>query len=224
MKTRKKFLRRIWTDAENELLIKMFQDNYTSVVCEKLNRSYSSVVGQAKKLNLKKTDAFMANLFSITNQNLKIYGEKHRFVKGQEAHNKGVPMAEEVYKKASATFFKKGSLPHNTKYDGHERITKDGYVEVRVSLGKYKLKHRKIWEDANGPIPKDCIIVFRDKDKLNIMLDNLEMITTTENMRRNTIAQYSPELKEVINLKGKLNRIINGKDNNRRKRKSIQND
>jgi len=88
--TRKAYKRKLWTEQENSILIEMFADNYTSVICDKLNRSYSSVSNQAEKLKLKKSDNFMQKFIERTKQNILIHGEKHRFVKGQEAHNKGV--------------------------------------------------------------------------------------------------------------------------------------
>lgn len=81
--------------------------------------------------------------------------------------------------------FKKGSEPHNTKHNGYERITVDGYVEVRVSKGKFVLKHRLVWEKEKGKIPKNMIVVFKDGNPLNIAIENLELITKRDNMIRN---------------------------------------
>jgi hypothetical protein len=54
-----------------------------------------------------------------------------------------------------------GQLPHNTQYLGHERVSKDGYVEVSIDEvyphtgygRRYLLKHVHKWEKANGPVP-----------------------------------------------------------------------
>ncbi|KOY84265.1 hypothetical protein AD998_21925, partial [bacterium 336/3] len=90
------------------------------------------------------------------------------FKKGNIPKNKGLKqvdyMTPEAIEKTKATRFKKGNEPHNTNYNGHERISKDGYVEVRITKGKYVLKHRLVWQQANGPIPKNHIIVFKDGD------------------------------------------------------------
>jgi len=216
-----KYKRKLWTREESQILSKIFSDNFTQKVCDILGRTYGSVVAQASKLGLKKSDSFNEAAKVFYGETLKRVGVATRIKKGAVPQNKGKPMTPEVYEKAKGTFFKKGFLPHNTKYDGHERITKDGYVEVRIKKGKYVLKHRKVWEEVNGKIPKDCIVVFLDGNKLNTNIENLEMITMAENMQRNTIQRFPKELQEVILIQRKLNKIIDGKDINRRKRSDV---
>jgi len=141
-----------------------------------------------------------------------------QFTKGHATFNKGKKMKDYVSHEAMAriskTQFKKGQIPHNTKYDGFERISKDGYIEIRVSRGKYQLKHRVVWESVNGAIPKNMILVFKDGNKKNIVLENLELITRQQNMDRNTIHRYPKELKHVIKLSRKIKRKLNEKLNN----------
>lgn len=107
-------------------------------------------------------------------------GRTGRFKKGQEAHNKGKKMSPEVYKKAKATMFKKGSVPANRSPIGAEKLREDGYWWVKIKDGyknaNWTLKHRKLWEDANGPIPEGKLIIFADGDRDNFDLDNLRMI------------------------------------------------
>jgi len=50
--------------------------------------------------------------------------------------------------------------------------------------------------------------VFRDRNPQHIELDNLELVTRAENMRRNTIHRYPPELKSTIRQLSKLKRAI----------------
>lgn len=55
------------------------------------------------------------------------------------------------------------------------------YMYVKVSTGhsgygNWKQKHRIVWEEANGPIPKDHIIIFLDRDYHNCELSNLRCI------------------------------------------------
>jgi hypothetical protein len=205
---------RIWTDEEKRIMKETFADNYTEDVCKKLNRSYRSVCSQASLMKLKKSDSFMKMELEKQAQRLRTSGIAHRFYKGSIPANKGKPMAKEVYDKCKATMFKRGQAPHNENYDGHERLSKDGYVEIRIRRGKYVLKHRHIWEQENGPIPKEMILVFKDNNPAHIFLENLELITKAENMKRNTIHRYPAELKRTIRLVKKLNRKINEKQNN----------
>ncbi|MNR41009.1 hypothetical protein D3C85_1593470 [compost metagenome] len=71
-----------------------------------------------------------------------------------------------------------------------------------------KSVHSLIWEEANGEIPTGHIVVFRDRNSQHLVLENLELVSRAENMRRNTIHRYPPELKDTIRLLGKLKKKI----------------
>jgi hypothetical protein len=132
--------------------------------------------------------------------------------KGNVPLNKGQKMPKEVYKKCKATMFKKGSVPPNRKPVGSERIdSKDGYVWIKVmeGLNSYRLKHRVLWEQHFGPIPKGTNVQFKDGDRLNIVIDNLELVSKDGNMLRNTFHNYPKEIASTIQLMGALTRQIN---------------
>ena len=74
-------------------------------------------------------------------------GFNGQFKKGNVPANKG----KKGFMGANRTSFKKGNTPYNYKPVGSERITKDGYIEVKVSdPNKWRLKHIIIWERENG--------------------------------------------------------------------------
>lgn len=103
--------------------------------------------------------------------------EPTQFKKGHIPANKG--------KKGvggwAPTQFKKGHVPANYKPVGSERVSVDGYVEVKVANSrKWKAKHRIVWQNANGPIPKGHVIIFADGNRQNIKLDNLLLISQRE--------------------------------------------
>lgn len=79
--------------------------------------------------------------------------------------------------------YRKGKKPENTKPIGHEYI-KDGYVMVKTEEtpygSNYKPKHRVLWEEANGPVPEGCILMFLDGNKQNCALENIELVTREE--------------------------------------------
>ncbi len=119
---------------------------------------------------------------SIKRYNLNT-GRTGRFEKGQTSHNKGKKMTPELYEKCKGTMFKKGNIPHNHRPEGSERISKDGYVEIKVAEpNKWMLKHRLVWQQANGEIPEGHIVIFRDNNKHNISLENLMLISRSENL------------------------------------------
>jgi hypothetical protein len=204
---------REWTDEEKRILEAMFPDHYTGDICKLLGRGYFGVACKAKQMGLEKSEAFKKMELGKQAERLKRDGVAHRWTKGTEPPNKGKKMPASVYKKVQGTMFKTGHLPHNTNYDGHERITIDGYVEVRIRAGKYVLKHRLIWEQVNGPIPAGMLLVFKDKNPQHIAIDNLELITMADNMRRNSIHRFPPELKQAIHLVKKVNKLIHEKQN-----------
>jgi len=135
-----------------------------------------------------------------------------RFRKGMRSHNKGRKQTEymtpEAIERTKATRFKKGSVPHNTKWDGAERVSKDGYIEVRVSQGVYKFKHVLAWERKKGPVPKGFIVTFKDGDKTNCNINNLELMSRAENMLRNSRHKYPEEVIPSMVLVSKIKKEL----------------
>ena len=73
--------------------------------------------------------------------------------------------------------------------------------------------HLLVWRAAHGPAPAGHAVIFRDGDKRNVALSNLECVSRAENMRRNSIHRYPPELKKTIRAAAKLRRTIEEYDN-----------
>lgn len=77
--------------------------------------------------------------------------------------------------------FKKGHMPHNWLPVGTELVNTNGYVVVKVAEpNKWKPKHILIWEAANGPKSKGHVLLFGDRNKLNVTLENLVLITRAQ--------------------------------------------
>ena len=76
--------------------------------------------------------------------------------------------------------------------------------------GNWTLVHHLIYEQAHGTIPKGCIVVFRDGNRRNFALPNLECITRAERMRRNSRhTRYGKDLNRVIAQRIALVRKLN---------------
>lgn len=139
--------------------------------------------------------------------------------KGNTPQNKGKKWSEFMSKEGEirslTTTFKKGSTPHNTKYDLaiSKRIDKRGfpYLFIRVSLCKWMPLQRYIWEQINGRIPTKHKIVFKNGNTLDCNIENLEMLTYKEAMLRNSSQRFGAEVFKLIQLRGALNRKINNK-------------
>lgn len=107
------------------------------------------------------------------------------FETGSVPWNKGLPqdewgMDEAAYARARSHRFEAGHVPHNRRPLGHERVDKDGFVEVKVSDGRgraskrnYRAKHRVEYERAHGPVPDGCAVAFADGDRRNFDPENL---------------------------------------------------
>ena len=99
------------------------------------------------------------------------------FKKGSTPWNKGL----KGYMGANKTSFKKGTIPPNQVPIGTESITKGGYIKVKVGEpNKWKLKQRYIYEQHYGEIPKDCNVIFADKNIRNFDINNLILVSKAE--------------------------------------------
>ena len=109
-----------------------------------------------------------------------------QYEKGHIPWNKGI----KGLRHSPETEFKKGHLPANTKYNGCISLraksnTNEKYYYIRISQAKWMFYQRYLWEQKNGSIPEGMLIIFKDKNPLNCVLENLEMISRIENMERN---------------------------------------
>ena len=96
------------------------------------------------------------------------------------------------------TQFKKGHIPANHRDVGSERVTVDGYTEVKVAEpNKWKLKHRIIYEEYhNTKLTRKDLIIFLDGNKGNFDIKNLEKVTRSELaiMNKNNLIKEDSEL------------------------------
>jgi hypothetical protein len=207
--------KQFWTDNEIEYLKLNYSNNRTDKIANILGRTIYQVYNKVHSLKLKKSAEFLASPESGIFIKGSTTGKEHRFKKGIVPHNKGKKMSPELYEKVSKTFFKKGHKPHNTKFDGAITIRnhkRSGipYKCIRVEESKWEFLHRLNWEKTNGPIPKGFNVVFKDGNTMNCELSNLELLSDSELLSRNTLHQYPKDLQEVIKLNNKLKNQING--------------
>lgn len=134
-----------------------------------------------------RNDVSAANLHSLRKRKGWKTGRTGTFEKGIVPHNKGKPCAPGTggrHPNARRSQFKKGQEPHNTKYLGHERINKDGYVEISVAETnphtgyerRYVHKHVHLWTQKNGPVPEGYALKCLDGDKSNTDPSNWELV------------------------------------------------
>ena len=91
----------------------------------------------------------------------------------------------------------KGQKPHNYKPVGSERVNGDGYVDVKIAdPNKWRAKHRLLWEEENGPIPKGYVIIFGDGNRRNFQQDNLILVSKSQLaiLNKNQLIQNDADL------------------------------
>ncbi len=198
----------------------------TQAVADAIGRTVTSVRAYAAKHGLKKSAAFMASDASGRMKKGDARGAATRLKKGNVPPNKGKKMPAHIKAKSAHTWFKKGQLPYNTKHDGHVsvRVDADGrrYYWIRVGLAEWKHLHRKLWEDAHGPVPEGHVVAFKDGNQMHCVLENLECITAAERLRRTSIHTLPEELKRTVQAKGVLKRMINKRNKDHEQQQAHQ--
>lgn len=145
-------------------------------------------------------------------------GRSGCFEKGRPSYNKGKKGLR--FPGSEKGWFQKGHLPKNYRPVGSERISKDGYVEVKVADPKtWKFKHRVIWEQVNGPVPKGCCLIFLDGNKQNITLDNLMLVNRNTEVRMNQNELFFEDA-ELTKAGVHIAMLINATGNMRRRKKA----
>lgn len=88
---------------------------------------------------------------------------------------------------------------------GSELINR-GVVHIKIARNKWVPKHRYLWEQANGPLPKGSIIIFANNDKRDFSPENLICITRRElaYMNKQKYNTDLPETKEAAILLSKI--------------------
>lgn len=189
-----------YTDEMKQFILDNYKGRYNQELADLFNQKFNT---------------------NITSRTIKSYkannklnsGLTGKFRKGQTAHNKGKKMPKEVYEKVKHTMFAKGNVPPNHRPVGSERISKDGYIEVKVAEpNKWRLKQRVVYEEAKGKIPEGCTIIFLDGNKRNFDIDNLRCITRSELLYLNCNGlNNSNEITETGILMARLDRTKNKK-------------
>ncbi len=213
--------RRFWSDAEISWLRQHYADISGRKLALALCCDVSRVYAMAAKLGLTKSKEFLASLESGRKVGSHPNSIAHRFPPGHVPANKGTRQPGYAPGRMASTQFKKGARPHTWKPIGSTRHDDDGYLQIKISDTGYPPRdwrpvHQLLWREVHGPLPpaNTHALVFRDGDKANIVIENLELITRADLMRRNTIHNLPKELVEVIQIKGAIRHVIT----NRQKR------
>ena len=175
---------RRWTEYEVSFLIKHYATRTCADIAQWVHHPESSVQAKAFRLGLRKDKAFMLEC-----------SKRSQFKKGNKPFNKGRDrdewMSEQGREKVTMTQFKPGEVN-----PASPTLRPVGYESVRTEKGKKYIwikpegrrmmpKHRWLWEQAHGAIPKGYNVQFKDGNTLNCVLDNLYLISRSEQVRKN---------------------------------------
>jgi hypothetical protein len=230
--------RRFWSDEDLTLLAALYPSLPTQAVAQRLQRTLFSVYGTAQKRGLKKSPEFLDSEESgrLRKGEFRPGTEHTRFKKGQVPANKGLRRPGWAPGRMRETQFRKGDrtgvAARNWRPIGTILPDPEGYLRIKVreavhgaeatgfgNVRVWPLLARHVWEQGHGPIPPGHVVAFKDRDRGNCAMDNLELISRAELAHRNRMWGRLPrELAEAIQLNGALKRTIrsrNGKEQNR---------
>lgn len=143
-----------------------------------------------------------------------------RFQKGNVPPNKGkrgMPM----HPNAIATQFKKGNVPTRTLPVGTVIKRGDGYLWRKIKdPNVWKQVHRILWEEKNGPVPKGKKLIFLDRDRSNVNLENLRLVDdgVELEMTRRRLWSNDPDLTKTGALIAEINTNVYKRKKERRGR------
>lgn len=189
-----------YTDEMKQFILDNYKGRYNQELADLFNQKFNTNITSRMIKSYKANNKLNSGLTG-------------KFRKGQTPHNKGKKMPKEVYEKVKHTMFANGNVPPNHRPVGSERISKDGYIEVKVAEpNKWRLKQRVVYEEAKGKIPEGCTIIFLDGNKQNCNIDNLRCITRSELLYLNCNGlNNSNEITETGILMARLDRTKNKK-------------
>lgn len=142
-----------------------------------------------------------------------------RFKKGHPGYGKGKTVYDrctpEGIEKMRRTMFSKDTH-YTSKPIGTEVVAPDGFVLVKVQdhgkkYERWRQKHRIVWEQRNGPIPKGFIVQFKDGNRQNCAIENLQLISRADQMKtkNSSHVRIPQELQGLWRARTMLNNEIN---------------
>lgn len=209
------------TEVARLLMLANYADSANTDLAQVLGVNVATIYKWANTLGLKKSDAYTAE----QGNKLAAAGAAHQFKPGIRPWNIGLHVV--AGGRSAETRFVKGQRPHNDVPVGSYRVNKYyggknkaiGALELKFSdePGPYTKRwipvHRKVWIEANGPVPANHVVAFKDGQHTTtleeITLDRLELVSRGDMVRRHGIAALPKELADLHRTRGVLTRAIN---------------
>lgn len=192
-----------WTDEVIQFMVENYEGRDNIELAELLNERFNLDTNGDKVSNVK------TNLQRRYGINLRTRINRGCFKKGNVPVNKGTKGLYNVG--GNSTSFKKGNIPANHREIGEERLTKDGYIQVKVQDGclnkNWQLKHRYIYEQHYGKIPEGYNVIFLDGNRQNFDINNLKLVSRAEDLIMNRNKLFAKD-KEITNTGTIIAKVI----------------
>lgn len=200
------------TEQQVEEIRRRYPHEKTDKIAADLGLPVARVYSKAAWMGLAKTPEYLASPDAQRLRRGDNIGAACRFQKGHVPSNKGVKGIS--YPGMEATQFKKGQKSSTWKPIGSERLSEEGYLQRKVTATGYPPRdwvgvHILLWREHHGEIPAGHKVVFKDRNKQNISIENLELLSNAEMMKRNSFHNYPKEIVQLIQLRGAVQRQIN---------------
>lgn len=221
---RKRQTRKPWTRKEAAAVRTLYADMSTAKLARQLGRTESQVYQCAARMGLKKSEAYLASPEACRLRRGGNVGAAFRYPKGHVPANFGLRRPGWSPGRMRETQFKRGErsgfAERNWKPVGTIVADSEGFMRVKIKEREasdppgwchevWPLLHWRTWEQHHGPIPGGHAVVFKNGKRSDCAIENLELISRGDLMRRNTIhARYPPDLKKAIMLLGAVKRKV----------------
>ena len=226
----------VWTSDEINYLFENYKTETTRSIAEKFGKTYDQVKCKRYELELYKmklvrwtkeqTDYLINNYQQIGDKEMAqkmnvIFPSKkwtHKHIEKKRYHL-NLKRTEEQRKRIKSRNKKRGAWKTGKTWKTRG-ITKIGeirkwnlenrsYLFIKTESG-FEFYSRYLYKKTFGEIPEGMIVTFKDGNQLNVVPENLILISRKENVIRNKTKslQYPKDLKNVIHLLNKLNKKI----------------
>lgn len=207
--------RSVWTPDRIAQLRGLYATHSAQECADLMGLTYKQVVHGVKRAGLRKSREWKVARMREAHQQGIGGGQHTRFAPGHTTWNAGTTGLDLGGK---ATRFQPGQRNGRAaqlwRPIGTESVDADGYPVRKVAETGNKWRdwrpvHHLVWESAGREIPPGYALVFRDGDKRNATLDNLELITRADLMARNSVHRYPEHIVRAVQAVGALNRQLN---------------
>lgn len=189
-----------YTDEERQFLIDHVEGITSAECAEMFNKTFKTVITGVRVNSFRKRYGLKSGVVT-------------RFQKGHVPANKGIKGVS--HPGMEKTQFKKGNIPPNLKPQWSERITRDGFVEIKTEphQKKWKLKSRWVWEQYYGPIPRNMRVFHINGISTDDRIENLRLVSNQDllNINRDGLMTDDPDINEVVLNIAKVKTALNGR-------------